>query len=69
MEISQSTFVVVREGFVFKKEFPYAVKNFEGFPNFVLCVLVIDFQGHHRQKLWEVDRACPILVHLVYHVL
>ena len=47
----------------------YSIKHLECLPNLVLRILVVDFDGHHHEELWEVDHAGAVLVHLRDHVL
>jgi hypothetical protein len=57
------------KSFKLLKEATYSVKDFEGFSDFVFCILVVDLHGHHGQELGEVDRAGSVFVDLVHHIL
>ena len=48
---------------------PVLVKDLEGGLDLRLAVRVAHLAGHHRQELGKVDRAVPVHVDLVDHVL
>ena len=47
----------------------HIVKNLKCFPNILLLILILHFQLHHHEKLWEIYRASAIFVNCVDQVL
>merc|ERR1719211_160116 len=46
-----------------------AIKDLECFDQLLLCICILHLPCHQRQELWKIDRAVPVGVDFVDHVL
>ena len=47
----------------------YTIEHSKGFSDFVFCVVVRVLFPHQLQKVWKMQLASCVIVHVIYHVL